>query len=221
MRAAVIAVTVALAWSAAVACSGGHDSLQDASVTIPSIDAGAGDAEAGMTLGQVDRAGRPLIAVLLIPGTLQDDYNGASTFDAGIPRTLQDALTSRLHALDTIALGDAGPDPVDWPIEGGTHPLVPILSTDALLVDTARPCVLADGGFASSYLDIERELFPYPFSAAAHWTCGGRTPPDDVVDTTLSLLVTADRDGGPAVRQGVSKPTKPATTTFPYLAEPN
>ena len=188
----------------------------------PSIEAGVSDAEAGLALGQVDRAGRPLIAVLLLPGSLQDDYNAASTFDAGISRTLQDALTSRLHALDTIALDDGGPDPVDWPVDGGAHPLVPILSTDALLVDTARPCVLPDGGFAASYLEIEREAFPYPITAAMpHVTCGGRTPSDDVVDTTLALLVTGDRDGGPAIRQGVSKPTKPATTTFPYLAEPN
>jgi len=159
--------------------------------------------------------------VLLVPGSLQDGYNGASTFDAGVSRTVQDALTSRMHVLDTIALSDAGPDPVDWPVDSGAHPLVPIFATDALLIDTARPCILADGGFASTYLEIEREVFPPPFSGAAHVTCGGRTPPDDVVDTTLALLVTGDRDGGPAVRQGVSKPTKPATTTFPYLAEPN
>jgi hypothetical protein len=187
----------------------------------PSIDAGEAGVEDGAALGQVDRAGRPLVAVLLIPAALEDEYNAASTFDAGLSRTLQQSLTSRLHALDAIVLGDAGPDPVDWPIEGGAHPLTPILSTDVLLVDTSRPCISTDGGFASSYLEIEREFFPGPFATTPHVTCGGRTPPDDVVDTTLTLLVTGDRDGGPPVRQGVSRPTKAATTTFPYLAEPN
>ena len=220
MRTPPAVAAIAFAWPLMIACSATHGGSSDAGVDAPA-DAGA-DVEGGAALGQVDRVGRPLVAVLLIPGSLQDEYNATSTFDASLSRTLQDALTSRLHALDTIALSDAGPDPIDWPIEAGAHPLVPILSTDVLLVDTAHPCTSADGGFASSYLEIEREVFPPPLRAASpHMTCGGRTPADDVVDTTLTLLVTGDRDGGPAIGQDVTRATKPATTTFPYLADPN
>jgi hypothetical protein len=40
----------------------------------------------------------------------------------------------------------------------------------------------------------------------------------------LTLLVAGPRqyvDGGPTVTQGIAGPTRPATTTFPYLAPPN
>jgi hypothetical protein len=187
-------------------------------VYVPSGEDAAVDASAnGFGLGQVDRAGRPLVAVLLVPGSLQDEYNAASTFDAPLSRTLQDALASRLETLDTIALGDGGPDPVDWTADGGMHPLLPMFAQDSLLVDTALPCTSPDGGFAPSYLDIEREIF---LSQATHTTCGGRTPIDNVVDATLTLLVTGGRDGGPSVTQGALGPTKPPTLQFPYLAGP-
>ena len=197
-----------------------------ADVYVPQpADAGAesGSPEAGSDapsgLGQVDRAGHPLVSVLLVPGAHQDEYNEQPSFAAGLPRVLEDAVESRLVFLDTIAIGDGGPDPVDWPVpEGGTHPLLPIALTDVLLVDTSLPCTQADGGFASTYLDIERETY---LGGPTHTTCGGRTPGDDVVTTTLTLLVTGDRAGGPAIGRGTTGPTKPATTTFPYLADPN
>jgi hypothetical protein len=221
MRTWLFVASAACACTALACRAGGADAKPDANVSVPSAGEGGTDAGAaaegstGFGRGQVDRAGRPLVAVLLVPSSLQDDYNAASTFDAPLSRTLRDALTSRLHALDTIALDDGGPDPVDWPIEGGTHPLVPMLATDALLVDTALPCTSPDGGFVSSYLDIENEIFPDIFlSDAGHTTCGGRTPGDDVVGTTLTLVVTRGRV---PVLQGVAGPSKSATTQFPYL----
>jgi hypothetical protein len=181
------------------------------------VDASAG--EGGMSVGQVDRAGHPLASVLLVPGSLQDTYNAQASFETDVPRVLQAALESRLELLDTLALGDGGPDPVDWQVpEGGTHPLLPVFVKDVLLVDTALPCTQPDGGFAASYLEIEREIY---LAAAPHQTCGGRTPSDGVVDTTLRLLVTGDRDSGLPITQGAFGPTKPATMTFPYLASPN
>jgi hypothetical protein len=221
-RARPLVLTVACACAAAACGKGGEPPQPDAGVSADDggADAGVdGQANAGFGLGQVDRAGRPLVAILLVPDSLRDNYNAVSTFDASLPRTLEDALTSRLQALDTIALGDGGPDPVDWPFDGGTHPLAPLFATDVLLVDTALSCTSQDGGFAPSYLDIETEIFPDIFmSDAGHTTCGGRTPSDDVVGATLTLLVTGRRA---PVTQGVTGPTKPATTQFPYLAEPN
>ena len=219
---AISALLWTLAWTT-FGCNSSGGSPGDGGAA-PDADAAADSGEGGSTfgLGPVDRAGRPLVAVLLVPGSLADDYNAAPTFDTPLPRTLEDALSSRLHALDDIALDDGGPDPTDWPLDAGAHPLVPMFATDSLLLDPAKPCVSADGSFLSTYLDIEREIFPIPPApTAGHTTCGGRTPGDDVVDTTLTLLVTGNREGGAPVVQGVAGPTKPATTTFPYLADPN
>ncbi len=224
---AVLVIALASLCPTALGCRTGTAAVdQDANVSPPSGDAAPADAmaEAGggsNRLGQVDRAGRPLVAVLMVPPSLADDYNAASTFDAPLSRTLQDALSSRLQALDTLEMGDGGQDPVDWPVAAGAHPLVSMLATDVLLVDTGLSCATADGGFAASYLDIEREIFPDIFdSGAVHTTCGGRTPSDPVVDTTLTLLVTRGRAGAPPVAQGVAGPARPPTTSFPYLASP-
>ncbi len=175
-------------------------------------------AEGGFGLGQIDRAGRALVSVLLVPSSVQDEYNAQPSYEMTPPRVLQDGIASRIAELDTLVLTDGGaPDPVDWP-EGGA--LLPMLLSDTLVVDTGLSCTGSDGGFVASYLDIEREAFlvgpPH-----VHTTCGGRTPNEDVVDETLTLLVTADRPGGPRVMQGVAGPTRLASTTFPYLAAPN
>jgi hypothetical protein len=217
-------------WAAAIpfavaGCRGAGSAEDGADVYVPApADAALESAppppavDASAMLGRVDRAGHPLANVLFVPTAHQDLYNEQSSYESVVPRTLQDALESRLVFWDTIAIGDGGPDPVDWAIpEGGTHPLLPMFLTDVLLVDTSLPCTGADGGFAASYLGIEREIY---LGGPTHTTCGGRTPSDDVVTTTLTLAVTADRDGGPAIGRA-SGPTKGATTTFPYLAPPN
>jgi hypothetical protein len=182
----------------------------------PSPDGGA---DANPAAVQIDRAARPLVTALLVPVELLDPYNSEPSFDGELPRILQGGLESRLAFFDTIAIGDGGADPVDWPVpDGGSHPLLPMFVADVLLVDTALPCAALDGGFVASYLDLEREIF---LSGSPHRTCGGRTPSQNIVDATLSLLVTGDRQGAPTVSQGVAAPTRPATTVFPYLADPN
>lgn len=211
------------------ASSGGN---YDVYVPMPADGGEAGESneggggEAGFGLGEVDRAGRPLVSVLLVlNGALQDEYNAQPSFETSPPRTLEDAINSHLIELDTLVLTDGGaPDPVDWfPADAaidGSHPLLSMFVGDTLFVDTALPCTGADGGYVGSYLDIEREAVPFG-ARHVHSTCGGRTPNERVVDETLTLLVTADREGGPVVSQGAFGPTRPATTTFPYLAPPN
>jgi hypothetical protein len=203
---------------------------QPVDVNVPSADGGSGDAEAAVPAPAgsqplIDRAGHALTStILLVPGTQQDDFNAQPTFGGPLPRLFRDAVESRLVALDRLALGDGGPDPVDWPVDAGPHPLLPVFAGDTnvggdfLIVDPSLPCVSADGGFAFGYFDIEREIY---LMAPQHTTCGGRTPSDPVVDRTLRLLVTGDRDGGPTVFQGVPGPTRPPSTHFPYLADPN
>jgi len=211
--------------SALLACRTGAGSEQpDASAPTPieaGIDDGGtplGNADARQGPLQVDRAGHPLVSVLLVPPALQDQFNALSSFAPNVPRVLQEGLASRLASFDTIRLGDGGADQVDWTVDGGTHPLLSVFVNDVLLVDTALPCTSPDGGFVSSYLEIDREIF---LGGSTHATCGGRTPNENIVDETLALLITADRDGGPAITQGISGPTKWSTTSFPYLAEPN
>jgi hypothetical protein len=237
LRTAFVAVAAGLAYGltcAPMGCSPRLPVIPEADVYVPAppeagVEAGAdAEVEAGETgagsdaafgLGQVDRAGHPLVNVLLVPPVHQDEYNAQPSFAGTVPRTLQDAVESRLEFLDTIAVGDGGPDPVDWPVpEGGTHPLLPLFLTDVLLVDTSLPCTQPDGGFAASYLDIEREIY---LQGPPHATCGGRTPGDDAVTATFALVVTGARDGGPAIGDGVAGPTLAASTTFPYLAPPN
>jgi len=207
---------------AGVACKAPDVSSTGIDVYVPGADGGdaatepdAGSDGSGFGLGQIDRAGRPLVAVLLVPGTLQDEYNAQPSFEPTQPRVLQNAMASRLAELDSLMVGDAGPDPVDWP-DGGA--LLPMLLGDTLLVDTSQSCA-SDGGFLASYLDIEQEVFLG--RPDANTTCGGRTPGEHVVDEMLQLMVTADREGGPVISQGVAGPTKPPSLSFPYLAPPN
>jgi hypothetical protein len=218
-RAALVAVVCGL-----LACKAPVESDEGLDVFVPGApdasDATAAEGgEAGLAIGQVDRAGRPLVNVLLVPSSQQDSYNEQPSFEGGVPSVIQSGMEARLVELDTLTLGDSGPDPVDWPVpEGGSHPLLAVFLGDTLLVDTSLPCAGADGGFVRSYFELERQTF---LGGPAHVTCGGRTPNEDVVDETLQLLVTRDRDGGPVVGQFVLGPTKPSTTTFPYLAPPN
>jgi hypothetical protein len=229
MRTLIFGLCCLVVTATLVACSKAQPSTTsvgfDVYVPMPG-DGGEGDAsdattspdveEGGIGLGEVDRAGRPLVAVMLVPTSVQDEYNGQPTYETSLPRVLQDAIQSRIDEMDTLVLVDGGqPDPVDWP-EGGA--LLPVLLGDTLVVDTGRSCTGADGGFVASYLDIEREAF---LGGASHTTCGGRTPNEAVVDEMLTLLVTGDREGGPAITQGVAGPTQLASTTFPYLATPN
>ncbi len=220
MRGAVLALCVAAVLGAG--CTAPTESSTGIDVYVPGADGGdatsgfdAGGDAGGFGLGQIDRAGRPLVTVLLVPSTLQDEYNAQPSFEPTQPRVLQNAVASRLAQLDSLVVGDAGPDPIDWP-DGGA--LLPMLLGDTLLVDTSQSCV-SDGGFVPSYLDIEQAVFLG--RDAGNTTCGGRTPGEHVIDETLQLMVTANRDGGPVVSQGIAGPTKPPSLSFPYLAPPN
>jgi len=220
MRGAVLVLCVAAVLG--TGCSAPAESSTGLDVYVPGADGGdatsgsdAGGDGGGFGLGQIDRAGRPLVAVLVVPSTLQDEYNAQPSFEPTQPRVLQNAMASRLAELDSLVVGDAGPDPVDW-ADGGA--LLPMLLGDTLLVDTSQSCV-SDGGFVSSYLDIEQAVFLG--RNTGNTTCGGRTPGEHVIDETLQLMVTANRDGGPVISQGVAGPTKPPSLSFPYLAAPN
>jgi hypothetical protein len=204
-------------------CGAGPSGEDLLDVYVPSPTEAGADSTTVLAEGggstQIDRAGHPLVAVMLVPAQLDDSFNGQASFAANVPRTIEDAIEARLIELDTLALGDGGPDQVDWPIPpGGTHALLPAFAADTLLVDTGLSCADGDAGYKASYFDIDREVY---LSGAAHSTCGGRTPGEDVVSETLTLLVSGPMGLRAPVSQGVPGPTKPAPMGFPYLAPPN
>ena len=85
-----------------------------------------------------------------------------------------------------------------------------LVLADFLVVDVTKPYVEQ-----GSFLEIElaaRRGHP-------HQTCGGRTLNDDVMDTIFTQLVNGGH--GPTIRDGVDSATRPAGSTFPYLAPPN
>ena len=176
-------------------------------------DAGASDAAIPGT-GRIDRMGRAAINTALDSKALKDAYNREDTYASPFPTDYDVAFEQHLEAFDTLKLDGTNADAVDFSPTSGVHPLRDPLKLDVLVVDTSKACS-AGARFTSGYLEIESELL---LGGPKHATCGGRTPNEDVVDKTLTLLVT---NGRTPVGDGVSSATKPATLAFPYLAEPN
>lgn len=119
------------------------------------------------------------------------------------------AYRARLHA--NLAFWDGLDGKVDWPLdEQGAHPLTELVLADYLVVDLTKPYVER-----GSFLEIELAAR----RGVPHRTCGGRTLNDDVMDEIFSLLIAGGN--GPPIRDGVDQASRPAGSTFPYLAAPN
>lgn len=166
---------------------------------------GGGDTPPPLPTGMVDRMGRPAINTALVTADLKDTYNKTGTYTSPFPTTFTKSFNDNLIFIDKLDGKD------DWALTGGVHPLRDPLLGDFLVVDTGKAC--PEKG---SYLDVE--LFVLGLRPTANTTCGGRTLNDDVMDTTLTALVTQLKS---PVKDNVDAATKPATTTFPYLAAPN
>jgi len=138
---------------------------------------------------------------------IRDLYNSEDAF--GLADGYLGAYRARLNA--NLAFWDGLDGNADWPLgEGGSHPLTELVLADYLVVDATKPYVEQ-----GSYLEIELAAL----RGEAHRTCGGRTLNDDVIDTMFTQLINAGN--GPVIRDGVDRSSRPATRTFPYLAEPN
>ena len=119
------------------------------------------------------------------------------------------AYRARLNA--NLAFWDGLDGKADWPTGAdGVHPLTELVLADFLVVDVTKP--YSEHG---SFLEIELAAL----RGDVHETCGGRALNDDVMDTIFTQLVNAGT--GPVIRDGVDHATRPASSTFPYLAEPN
>jgi hypothetical protein len=97
-----------------------------------------------------------------------------------------------------------------------------LLVDDQLYVDTTKmdckPITMVGGTPLPNYLAVEARAIQLPFP-----TCGGRTPLDDVIDISYTLLASG-LDLTP-VSDGVPKDADPAMdaslTDFPFLNAPN
>ncbi|MBV9793595.1 MAG: hypothetical protein JO016_06600, partial [Actinobacteria bacterium] len=118
------------------------------------------------------------------------------------------AYRARLNA--NLAMWDGTDGKTDWPLDAdGTHPLTELLLADFMIVDVSKPYG------QDTFLEIEKAAL----DGRPHQTCGGRSPNDDAMDTLFTLLVNAGK--GPRISDGVDRPTRLASTTFPYLAPPS
>lgn len=166
---------------------------------------------------RVERVGRPEVKNLLLGPKqfdqvnrdleIRDLYNLEDAFHLG--SSYGGAYRARLNA--NLAFWDGLDGMVQWPVDSaGAHPLTELVLADQLVVDPSKPN--AEHG---SFLEIERSVM----DGRVHESCGGRTLNDDVIDTLYTCWITGW--DGPAVSDGVDAASRPASTTFPYLAAPN
>jgi hypothetical protein len=167
---------------------------------------------------RIERVGRPEVKnMMLAPKQfdlvnrdleIRDLYNMEDAFN--LADAYLGAYRARLNA--NLRFWDGIDGAIDWPTNGhgDTHPLTELVLADFLVVDVTRP--YQEHG---SFFEIENATR----RGEPHQTCGGRTINDDVMDTIFTQLVNAGN--GPVIRDGVDRSSRPASTTFPYLAPPN
>jgi Domain of unknown function (DUF4331) len=165
---------------------------------------------------RIERLGRPEIKNVVMANPMRDPrtkgvelrdlYNREDAF--ALSPVYRSLYESRLDA--NLAFFDGLDDKTAWPIgPNGRHPLRDLLIGDFLVVDLAQP--FAPGNF----LEIERAVM----DKRPHKSAGGRWLDDDILDELLTLIVNGGR--GERLGDGVDRPTKPASQSFPYVREPN
>jgi Domain of unknown function (DUF4331) len=166
---------------------------------------------------RIERVGRPEVKNMMLGPKqhdqvnrdleIRDIYNSEDAFNLG--ESYPGAYRARLNA--NLAYWDGIDGKVDWATNAnGDHPLTDLIMADYLVVDVTKP--YQETG---SFLEIELAAM----RGEAHESCGGRALNDDVMDTIFTQLINSGN--GPVIRDGVDAATRPATRTFPYLAEPN
>jgi len=185
--------------SASVEFTPGNTSLSAFSTNMVRLTSISGTDCQLLTSGQVDRAGRPLVSTLMIPEDMRDSYNTASD-PATWAGLFGSTIEASLQLLDTAdgVVGNMFYDP---------QTLAPIFADDRLQVDIQK-------GQTGGYFMIESSaLVPQDWNIAA-----GRTLSEDVLDGTLSMLVTA---WDPVIGDYVDANDVPFLDEFPFLAAPH
>ncbi|MEC7519205.1 MAG: hypothetical protein VYE22_05030 [Myxococcota bacterium] len=165
---------------------------------------------------QIDRTGRPAISTALVEtfngdsaakDEAKDRYNAATPSTAGaFMGTVQTSLAI-LDALDATCGNQllAG----ETAEAGRYETLATILLDDRLYVHTERTT-------CGTYLGLEAEVVgAVPEGMGG---CGGRTPSDDVIERSYSVLAAGALDG---VDDTVTADDGAQTPTFPFLGPPS
>ncbi|MEV7609999.1 DUF4331 family protein [Microbacterium sp. NPDC089320] len=165
---------------------------------------------------RIERVGRPEVKNMLLAAKqydtvnrdieIRDLYNTENAFH--IDHGYEAAYRARLNA--NLAFWDGLDGKTDWPLDDGVHPLTEFWLADYLIVDVTKPYQER-----SSFLEIEMSAR----AGRPHSTCGGRAINDDAMDTFFTLLINGG--DGPVIRDGIDGASRPASSTFPYLAPPN
>lgn len=187
--------------------------------------AGCGDDGGGGPLGpdaqpalgaQIDRAGRPAISTALVAtfaSTLQDRNEARDRYNQAAPATwtsFEPEVTTSLGILDALngvcgdqlLAEDTGADRYDA--------LAGVLLDDRLYVNSAS-------GSCGVYLGLEGEAVGA--LTAGMGGCGGRTPNDDVVERSFSVLAAGTLTGIDDLVTGDERDH--SADVFPFLAGPN
>lgn len=164
------------------------------------------DAESGATR-RLDRVGRPELTNVCMVAREREElkprYNTEDPFDIAA----DDLPIYRERLRDNVDWYDGIDGARQWP-KAERDALVELLLDDFLVVDTSPGCT------GAGYFELEAALLRGDRSTS----CGGRALDDDIMDTLVTLLV--NRGLGPELHDGVSRATRPSTTSFPYLAAP-
>ena len=165
---------------------------------------------------RIERVGRPEIKNFVLASPMHDQrtkglelrdlYNKEDAF--ALSMEYRSLYESRLDA--NLAFFDDLDGKTAWPLgPEGRHPLRDLLIADFLILDLAH--AFAPGNF----LGIERSLV----NNQEHQSAGGRWLDDDIFDEMLTLFVNGGK--GERLGDGVDRPSKPASVSFPYVREPN
>ncbi len=205
---------------AAAACGGDDDDGGDVvgadASTTEEVDAAVEENPAMPALGtQIDRAGRPAISTALVEtfngdsaakGAARDAYNAAGPGEwASFAPDFVGSLAI-LDALDATCGNQLLAD--DGNVDGRYAALAGILADDQLYVNSAS-------GECGVYLGLEAEIVGAV--PAGDGKCGGRTPADDIIDRSYSVLAAGILTG---VDDTVAADDCAPSDAFPFLCDP-
>jgi hypothetical protein len=149
--------------------------------------------------GQIDREGRPAVNTALIPKGKKDAYNQAE-----IPADWETLFAADISA--SILFVDGLDGITGNFLTGDETALANLLADDRIQINLNIPN-------CGAYLALESA----GLTGAAPTACGGRTLDADVIDDTLTVLVSG---GASPVSDGVDANDVPFLNNFPFLAEP-
>jgi hypothetical protein len=149
--------------------------------------------------GQIDREGRPAVNTALIPKGKKDAYNQAE-----IPADWETLFAADISA--SILFVDGLDGVTGNFLTGDETALANLLADDRIQINLNIPN-------CGAYLALESA----GLTGATPTACGGRTLDADVIDDTLTVLVSG---GASPVSDGVDANDVPFLNNFPFLAEP-